>query len=83
MFDLFGFEWDGAFFLDVGNVWTLKEDPERPLSNLSWEPEFAFRPDGITTFKTQDNVFNAWHWRRFSDLRVRDLTFNIDLGYPF
>ncbi|MGK0365236.1 MAG: outer membrane protein insertion porin family, partial [Saprospiraceae bacterium] len=127
MFDLFGFEWDGAFFLDIGNVWTLKEDPERPLSKLSWAPEFDFRQDG-TTFKTQDNVFNqlavgsgfgtrvdfqyfifrldigipfrnpyptyilgtngeptsqATHWRNFGDLNVRNLTFNIDLGYPF
>ena len=124
MFDLFGFEWDGAFFLDVGNVWTLKEDPDRPLSKLSWYPQFK---EG-TTFKTQDNVFNqlavgsgfgtridflyfifrldiglplrnpyptyilgpdgaetseATHWRNFGDLRIRDLTFNIDLGYPF
>ena len=120
MFDLFGFEWDGAFFLDIGNVWTLKEDPERPLSKLSWEPEFKV-VDGVT-IKTQDNLFNQmavgsgfgtrvdflyfifrldiglplrnpyptigendeiYHWRKFSNLRVRDLTFNIDLGYPF
>lgn len=120
MFDLFGFEWDGAFFVDIGNVWTSKEDPERPLSKLSWEPEFEL-VNGITV-KTQDNLFNQMavgsgfgtrvdflyfvfrldvglplrnpyptigldneetHWRKFSNLKVRDLTFNIDLGYPF
>ncbi len=120
MFDLFGFEWDGAFFLDVGNVWTLKEDEDRLLSKLSWSPEFDII-DGMTV-KIQDNLFNqmavgsgfgtrvdflyfvfrldvglplrnpyptidltgeTMYWRRFSDLRVRDLTFNIDLGYPF
>ncbi len=124
MFDLFGFEWDGAFFLDIGNVWTLKEDEDRPLSKLSWNPEY----EPGTTFKIQDNLFNqlavgsgfgtrvdflyfifrldigvplrnpyptyilgptgeptseATHWRNFGDLRIRDLTFNIDLGYPF
>lgn len=127
MFDLFGFKWDGAFFLDIGNVWTLKEDDERPLSKLSWAPEINFRENG-TAFKIQDNLFNqlavgsgfgtrvdfqyfifrldigiplrnpyptyilgadleptsqVTHWRNFGDLKVRDLTFNIDLGYPF
>jgi len=121
MFDLFGFEWDGAFFVDVGNVWTLKEDTLRPLSKLAWSPKFD--PMDITV-KIQDNLFNqlavgsglgmridflyfvfrldvglplrnpyptpnpldasqVTHWRRFEDLTVRDLTFNIDLGYPF
>ncbi len=26
----------GAIFLDAGNVWLLKPDPERPLGNLTW-----------------------------------------------
>jgi len=34
-FKLFGFDWEGALFLDGGNVWTLKKDPDRPGSELS------------------------------------------------
>jgi outer membrane protein assembly factor BamA len=34
-FRLFGFDWEGALFLDGGNVWTLKEDPNRPGSALT------------------------------------------------
>ena len=34
-FQLFGFDWEGTIFLDGGNVWTLKEDPDRPGSQLS------------------------------------------------
>ncbi len=33
-FDLFWF-WEGAIFADAGNVWTLKNDAERPGSQLS------------------------------------------------
>ena len=29
----------GAIFLDGGNVWTLKEDPDRPGSQLLWKPK--------------------------------------------
>lgn len=126
MFDLFGFKWDGALILDVGNIWTLREDPERPLSKLAWTPEFETLPDG-RVIKTQDNFINqlavgsgfgvradflyfifrldfgvplrnpyptfvevdgeltdeVYHWRDLRDFRLRDLTINIDLGYPF
>lgn len=34
-FQLFGFDWEGTIFLDGGNVWTLKEDLDRPGSQLS------------------------------------------------
>jgi len=34
-FKLYGFDWEGALFLDGGNVWTLKEDPDRPGSQLN------------------------------------------------
>lgn len=34
-FKLYGFDWEGALFLDGGNVWTLQEDPDRPGSELT------------------------------------------------
>ncbi len=34
-FQLFGFDWEGTIFLDGGNVWTLKEDLDRPGSQLT------------------------------------------------
>ena len=27
----------GALFTDVGNVWTLREDPERPGAEFRWD----------------------------------------------
>ncbi len=29
---------EGAYFLDIGNVWTINEDPGRPGSQLQWRP---------------------------------------------
>ncbi len=39
-FDMF---WllDGAFFVDGGNVWTLREDTSRVGSQLLWKPRFS------------------------------------------
>ncbi|MEM1121221.1 MAG: BamA/TamA family outer membrane protein [Bacteroidota bacterium] len=34
-FKLYGFDWEGALFLDGGNIWTLREDPDRPGSGLT------------------------------------------------
>jgi len=34
-FQLFGFDWESTVFLDGGNVWTLREDPDRPGSQLT------------------------------------------------
>lgn len=126
MFDLFGFKWDGALFADIGNIYTLNDDPERPLSKLAWTPEFETLPDGRIV-KVQDNFLNqlavgsgfgiradflyfifrldlgvplrnpypttvfrngeateeVFYWRDLREFRLRDLTINIDLGYPF
>ena len=35
-FDIFSW-FKGAVFVDGGNVWTLREDPERPGSQLRWD----------------------------------------------
>ena len=34
-FDVIG-AFKGAFFMDIGNIWTLKEDPNRPGSKFEW-----------------------------------------------
>ncbi|MBK0402933.1 BamA/TamA family outer membrane protein [Adhaeribacter sp. BT258] len=40
-FNIFGF-WNGAFFIDAGNVWNLKDSPELPGSGLKdFHKEFA------------------------------------------
>lgn len=31
-----GIRLNGAFWSDAGNIWLLKEDPERPLSGIRW-----------------------------------------------
>ncbi|MEM1122785.1 MAG: BamA/TamA family outer membrane protein, partial [Bacteroidota bacterium] len=35
LFRFYGFDWFGSVFLDGGNVWTIKEDPNRPGSGLT------------------------------------------------
>lgn len=37
MFTLAGIKYEAAVFLDIGNVWVLYSDPERPSAQLNWE----------------------------------------------
>lgn len=50
IFSLFGIRYEGAIFLDGGNVYTLKEDPGRPLSQILWNARYNEK--GV---KTGDN----------------------------
>jgi outer membrane protein assembly factor BamA len=38
----------GAFFLDAGNVWTIRPDPERPGAQLRWRENTYIDQDGQT-----------------------------------
>jgi outer membrane protein insertion porin family len=39
IFNLFGIDYEGAIFIDAGNVWTLS-DTTRELSQLAWNPRY-------------------------------------------
>lgn len=101
-FDMF---WviEGAMFLDVGNVWTLKEDVDRPNSQISrdfWKQfaigtGFGFRMDfsyfimrfdlGYPLRNNYKNI-NGKYWKTYdsiSALTIRDVNFNLAIGYPF
>lgn len=126
MFDIAGFDWNGAAFIDAGNVWTLRNDPERPLSKLSWNPKREVLSSG-EIITTQENLFkqiavgvgygvridflyfifrldagmpvrnpfptpvntgpgeeeDIFYWRPISSYRLRDINWNIGLGYSF
>ncbi|MBR9920546.1 MAG: BamA/TamA family outer membrane protein [Bacteroidetes bacterium] len=53
MMELFGLRFEGALFLDAGNIYTLSPDPNRPLSHLRWTPDYEII-DGATV-KVGDN----------------------------
>ncbi|MGB0838723.1 MAG: BamA/TamA family outer membrane protein [Chitinophagales bacterium] len=97
-FDMYSF-FEGALFLDVGNVWTLNNDPERPGTqfqastflnqmaigsgvglrvNLGY---FIMRFDwGIPIRDPSQPVGErivVSHWQ------LKDVTFNLGIGYPF
>jgi len=38
IFKIWGIKFDGAAFIDAGNVWTIREDPERLNGLLRWRP---------------------------------------------
>lgn len=53
-FNIF-WRFNGAFFLDGGNVWTLRQDPDRPGS------QFLFQPRAIDNSKLPYPVNDAFH----------------------
>lgn len=121
-FDIF-WRFKGALFLDGGNIWTLREDPDRCGSQfrfgnpgiacdegtrsratafykqIALGSGFGFRLD-FTYFifrldmgvrlrnpfplrGTNGNIREGDYWTDFSKWKLRDLNFNIGLGYPF
>lgn len=115
-FDLF---WllKGAVFLDGGNIWTLKNDPDRPGAQFRFSTGnranseypfyrqialgtgmgfrldfsyFIFRLDlGIKTRYPypirgdNETASESDFWVDFTQWRLRDINYNIGLGYPF
>ena len=63
-FDLF-YIFEGAIFLDMGNVWTLRDDPDRPGSKIS------------TNFLDQVAMSTGWGFRIDLDYFL----FRFDFGY--
>ncbi|TAK41401.1 MAG: hypothetical protein EPO28_08675 [Saprospiraceae bacterium] len=109
MFNLYG-----AFFLDAGNIWTLKKDPDREgaLFAVSRKSEggkiiqdnflkemaisggfgtrwdftyFIFRLDLGIPLKNNfpDAERNNNYWVTYKKWQLKDVVFNIGLGYPF
>lgn len=70
---------EGAYFVDVGNVWTIKEDPDRPGSQLQWRPtEDAFgNKVGANFFKEMAIGHGIGSRFDFSYFLLR-----LDVGYP-
>ncbi|MEZ5055985.1 MAG: BamA/TamA family outer membrane protein [Saprospiraceae bacterium] len=79
LFKFLSLKGEGALFVDAGNVWTIKEDVERPGSQLQWKPKIA--PDGT---KIGDNFFNEFAVGTGFGLRFDFDYFllRLDLGYP-
>ncbi len=77
LLNIFGVKFEGATFLDVGNVYTLKADPTRPFSQLLWTPRYDENQQ-----KTGDNLFRYMAVGSGVGLRI-DVTYFIlrfDLG---
>jgi outer membrane protein assembly factor BamA len=90
---------EGAFFADAGNVWLLKEDANRPggkfeaghfLGQMALGSGFGLRFDfnyfvvrldiGFPFRDPRNPAGDRWV---YSDLKPRDATTNIGIGYPF
>ena len=104
-----------AFFLDGGNVWTLKEEPARPGAQLAWKritnessiitqdlflkemalasgfgtrwdfTYFILRLDFGTPVRNNfpDPNRGQNYWVNFSKWQLRDIRYQLALGYPF
>ena len=120
IFTLFGIKYEGALFLDAGNVWTTIPDTSRTYSQLRWTPTydennvkisdnlfkyiavgtgfglrldfsyFIFRLDLGMKLRNpypqtddQGNLIKEVFWRSPFQQGLRDLNFNLGLGYPF
>lgn len=114
-FDIFSF-FKGAFFLDGGNVWTLREDATRLGSQLLWKSKtdpitgetyggnflrqialgtgFGVRGDFSyfiirldMGFKVRnpyaDETGRYWLLHTWDKLQLKDITYNLGIGYPF
>ncbi len=93
---------EGAIFLDVGNVWLLREDDNRPLAQISkdfWKQFAVGTGFGVRFdfsyfilrfdlgYPVRNNYYDEdgsyWRYRSFNELVIRDLNFNLAIGYPF
>jgi len=88
----------GAFFLDIGNVWLLRDSPALPggtfhfdtfLSQLGMDIGLGIRFDFDFFIFRLDPAFpirmpslQGSKWY-FKDLRFRDVIWNFGIGYPF
>lgn len=52
IFTLFGIKYEGALFLDAGNIWTTYKDTDKALARLRWTP--LYNEDNQ---KIADNLF--------------------------
>lgn len=79
-FNLFWY-FEGALFLDGGNVWTLREDPDRPGSQLQWRWQPRRDDSG---YITADHFLKQIALGLGAGLRM-DLSYfiiRLDAGYP-
>ncbi len=77
LLEIFGVKFEGATFLDVGNVYTLKYDSSRVFSQLLWTPKYNEKQE-----KVGDNLFRFMAVGSGLGLRI-DVTYFIlrfDLG---
>ena len=77
IFSLFGIRYEGAVFLDGGNVYTLQEDPARPLSQFLWNARYD-----ETGVKTGDNFLQYLALGTGAGLRLdfSYFIFRLDVG---
>lgn len=96
-YNLFG-KLNGAFFVDIGNIWNVldsEEDPKATFDSLSSLKDiaigsgFGLRYDfgffvlrGDIGFKTYDPSYGDQN-RWFKDYNFRNAVYNIGINYPF
>ncbi len=107
---------ESAFFIDVGNVWTVQEDTSREGSQFLWSSKFnenaeligknfldqlaigtgiGFRGDfsyfiirldlGIKVRNPypDPDTQKHWRWEQLRNGPLKDLNYNLAIGYPF
>ncbi|MCB0640677.1 MAG: BamA/TamA family outer membrane protein, partial [Phaeodactylibacter sp.] len=80
LFSFFGVKYDGAIFLDAGNVYTLSADSSRALTQLLWTPKYE--RIGDREVKVGDNLFKYLAIGTGFGLRVdfSYFIFRLDIG---
>jgi outer membrane protein assembly factor BamA len=87
---------NGAFFIDAGNIWTVREDPLRPgskfsnkfLSQLAVGAGVGLRVDLQLVILRGDLAFPLRKpWEQNQQINFKgarnDMIFNLAIGYPF
>ncbi len=89
----------GAFFMDIGNIWTLKKSETYPDGNFLWDTFYkqlamdmgiGFRFD-FTYFvfrldlalPVRNPAYSENERWRFKYLQFKDFVYNLGIGYPF
>jgi len=89
----------GAIFTDIGNVWLLKSNDQFPdgdfgsnfMSQVGMDSGlglrldfsfFVFRLDGALQIRRPALPLNE-RWISFGSTRIKDITWNFGIGYPF
>jgi outer membrane protein assembly factor BamA len=87
---------EGAFFVDAGNIWILKEDPKRPNAEINLSRFYQDLAIGVGFGLRLDFSFFIFRFDLASPLKdpsknnpkdyqieIKKTTLNLGIGYPF